>query len=65
MMLMAVFFNARFFLATDWDSEYYDDEASLLQAASAQAGREFLSMEGLWDYVFQSSEWSLHEIEII
>ena len=59
------FFKARFFLATDWDSEYYDDEASLLQAASAQAGREFLSMEGLWDYVFQSSEWSLHEIEII
>ena len=59
------FFKASFSLTTDWDSEYYDDAASLLRAASVQAGRKFLSMEQLWNYVIESSEWSLHEFEII
>ena len=45
--------------------EYYNDVASLLEAASEVFGKELKTMEELEEIVEESEDYSLHEIEVV
>ena len=58
-------FTSRYILSTEQGWTYHDDEASLLNDASAQYGKRIMTLDQLWDIIGLMDDWSLHEFEVM